>query len=367
MKTIGVITTSRADFGSYIPLLECFQKHGQFDARLFVCGNHVPHDAHWKVAGHVPFEMQDDSPFAAASAMGEAVMSFSHAYHQWRPDLLIAFGDRFEMHAAVTAAVPFRIPVAHLHGGEITEGAIDDVLRHSITKLSHLHFPATTESRDRIVQMGEEPWRVVVSGALAIDAIAAIAQNQNNADREFEGHLLVTFHPETLALERTDFQVTELLAAIAATELPVLFTASNADPEGRRIMTRIRDYCASHTNATLIENLGSERYFSAMRCCACMVGNSSSGLIEAPSFGTPVVNIGRRQSGRTRAANVIDPADDRTSIRRAISQATEPAFRESLHHLENPYGVGHAAQTIVGTLANTPIDDRLIGKRFHPL
>ncbi len=360
MKRIGIITTSRADFGSYVPLLEEFAKHSDFDARLFIYGSHVPHNAPWKIAGRITVDIQSDSPCGVANAMGEATAAFAHAYHKWRPDLLIAFGDRYEMHAAVIAAVPFRIPVAHLHGGEITEGAIDDALRHSITKLSHLHFPATEIYRDRIVQMGEEPWRIVVSGALAVDAIVRATTHE-----EFAGHLLVTFHPETLALERTQFQITELLAAIDSTHLPVLFTSSNADPEGALIMTRIREYCASHANATLIENLGSERYFSAMRSCACMVGNSSSGLIEAPSFRVPVVNIGERQAGRIRAANVIDCADDRTSIGAAITKAISPDFRESLSDVTNPYGSGHAAEIIVRTLAATPIDDRLIRKRFH--
>jgi UDP-N-acetylglucosamine 2-epimerase (non-hydrolysing) len=360
MKSIGVITTSRADFGSYVPLLEEFVNHSDFDVRLFVYGSHVPRDAPWKIAGRISAEMQSDSPCAVANAMGDATAAFAHAYHKWRPDLLVAFGDRFEMHAAVTAAVPFRIPIAHLHGGEITEGAMDDALRHSITKLSHLHFPATEAYRDRIVQMGEEPWRVVVSGALAIDAIARTAAHADCA-----GHLLVTFHPETLALERTEFQITELLAAIESTNLPVLFTGSNADPGGALIMTRIREYCASHANATLIENLGSERYFSAMRSCACMIGNSSSGLIEAPSFRVPVVNIGERQAGRIRAANVIDCADNRASIGAAIAKAISPEFRESLSDLVNPYGSGHAAEIIVRTLAETPIDDRLTRKRFH--
>jgi UDP-hydrolysing UDP-N-acetyl-D-glucosamine 2-epimerase len=364
MKRIGVITTSRADFGSYVPLLEAFAKQSDFDARLFVYGSHVPRDARWKIAGRIPFGVQSDSPSAVANAMGEAAIAFSHAYHKWRPDLLVAFGDRFEMHAAVTAAVPFRIPVAHLHGGEITEGAMDDALRHSITKLSHLHFPATEAYRDRIVQMGEEPWRVVVSGALAVDAIARAAAH---ASPEFAGHLLVTFHPETLALERTEFQIGELLAAIDSSDLPVLFTGSNADPAGAVIMTRIREYCALHANATLIENLGSERYFSAMCSCACMVGNSSSGVIEAPSFRVPVVNIGERQAGRIRAANVIDCADDRASIGAAIAKGISPDFRESLRGVVNPYGAGHAAEIIVGTLAATPIDDRLIRKRFNKL
>ncbi len=364
MKTIGIITTSRADFGSYVPLLEAFRANGQFDARLFVGGNHVPIDAPWKIAGRITLEMESDSPSAIANAMGNAAVLFSYAYFKWRPNILFAFGDRYEMHAAVTAAVPFRIPVAHLHGGETTEGAIDDVLRNSITKLSHLHFAAADEYRDRIVQMGEEPWRVVVSGALAVDALA---NSDSEADSNFKGRVLVTFHPETLAPEKTDVQITELLAALEDSTLPLLFTAANADPQSRYVMTRIRAYCDSHRDAVLIESLGSERYFSAMRASACMVGNSSSGLIEAPSLGVPVVNIGDRQAGRIRAANVIDCLGDRTSIGAAIAKATSPAFRKTLKGLENPYGSGHAAETIVSTLADTPIDDRLIRKRFHKL
>jgi UDP-hydrolysing UDP-N-acetyl-D-glucosamine 2-epimerase len=277
------------------------------------------------------------------------------------------------MFAAALAALPFKIPVAHLHGGEITQGAIDDSLRHALTKLSHLHFVATQEYARRVVQLGEEPWRVTVSGALALDYLHSIKLwtlpelNSRYGLQLEEPPLLVTFHPVTLEYEQTEVQITELLQALATIRHPLVFTLPNADASGRLIGRRIKEFVEANEYAYLVENFGAPGYFSMMAAAAAMVGNSSSGLIEAPSFKLPVVNIGTRQQGRMRAANVIDVGYSRTEILSGIKKALSGEFRRSLKDLINPYGSGKAAGLIVAGIKTALAEGRLIPKAFHDL
>ena len=286
-------------------------------------------------------------------------------------DMLLVLGDRFEMHSAVVAALPLKIPVAHIHGGELSEGAIDDALRHSITKMSHLHFVATETYRNRVIQMGEEPWRVVISGAPALDNLKTIelptrAQlSKGYGLREEESFLLVTYHPVTLEHEQTEAQMTALLQALGELDMAVVFTYPNADTGNRAIIQLIGEYVASNSRARTFVNLGTRGYFSMMKHATAMVGNSSSGIIEAASFKLPVVNIGNRQRGRLRAANVIDVGYSRREIAAGIRQALAPDFRARLDDLVNPYGDGHAAERIVETLRAVELNDKLLLKHFH--
>jgi UDP-hydrolysing UDP-N-acetyl-D-glucosamine 2-epimerase len=325
------------------------------------------------IGERVEMLLSSDTPEGIAKSMGLGTMGFAQAYGRCRPDILLVVGDRFEMHAAALAALPFKIPVAHIHGGEITEGAIDDALRHSITKLSHLHFVSTREYANRVIQMGEEPWRVVVSGSPALDNLRTLTllKPEELAARFGlslnQAPLLVTFHPVTLEYEDTDWQVSELLEALRPFDLPVVFTAPNADTSGRVIARKIEDFVKDHPSAWIVPNLGTLGYLSMMRCAAAMVGNSSSGIVEAPSFELPVVNIGSRQRGRVRAPNVIDVGYGATEIAGAVERALCPAFRASLAGLTNPYGDGRAAECIVRVLRETPLGDKLLVKRFHDL
>jgi UDP-N-acetylglucosamine 2-epimerase (non-hydrolysing)/GDP/UDP-N,N'-diacetylbacillosamine 2-epimerase (hydrolysing) len=325
------------------------------------------------IEDRVEMLLSSDSPEGIAKSMGLGTIGFAQVYGRQRPDILLTLGDRAEMHAAVLAALPFKIPVAHIHGGEISLGAIDDALRHSMTKLSHLHFVATERCARRVVQMGEEPWRVTVSGAPALDNLH---QMKLFSVRELETRfhltldpppLIVTFHPVTLEYEHTERYVGELLAALEEVDRPIVFTKPNADTNGRVALQRMEQFVRQRQNAFLVDNLGTQAYFSLMKVAAAMVGNSSSGLIEAPSFALPVVNVGNRQQGRCRAANVIDVSYDRGAILQGLRGALEPAFREKLRHLENPFGHGQAAEAIVSRLKAVPLDDRLIRKRFHDL
>jgi UDP-N-acetylglucosamine 2-epimerase (non-hydrolysing)/GDP/UDP-N,N'-diacetylbacillosamine 2-epimerase (hydrolysing) len=263
--------------------------------------------------------------------------------------------------------------VAHIHGGELTEGAIDDAIRHVITKMSHLHFVATETYRRRVIQLGEEPWRVAVSGAPGLDNVLTMdlvaredleARLGLNMSRPF---LIVTFHPVTLEHENTDTHLNELLRALADLDYGLVFTYPNADTGSRAIIDRIRRFATGRPNATLVDNLGTAAYFGLMKHAAAMVGNSSSGIIEAGSFKLPVVNIGSRQQGRTRGRNVVDVECSRERIVAAIRTATSKAFAAGLADLVNPYGDGHAARRIVEVLRSVPMDARLITKPFHDL
>ncbi len=380
MKTIGVVTGSRADYGILRPLLRAIEADPTLSLSLMVTGMHLSPEfgatvkdierEGFRIDEQIEMLLASDTPEAIGKSMGLGTIGFSQVFARRRPDILLALGDRFEIHAAVVAALPFKIPVAHLHGGEATEGAFDDALRHSITKFSHLHFVATEEYRCRLIQMGEEPWRITVSGALAVDNIRTTkfltreeleAKVGLSLDRP---PLLVTFHPVTMEFEQTEWHVGELLEALRQFDRPVVFTMSNADTQGRRITQKIREFVSRHTRSRLVENLGTQSYFSLMAHAAAMVGNSSSGLIESSSFCLPVVNIGTRQNGRVRAANVIDVGYRREEICSGIRQALGPEFRANLKGLKNPYGDGHATEIIIGRLKQVVLDDSLLVKRW---
>jgi UDP-hydrolysing UDP-N-acetyl-D-glucosamine 2-epimerase len=286
---------------------------------------------------------------------------------------VVVLGDRFEMCAAAFAALPFGLPVAHVHGGELSQGAMDDALRHCMTKLSHLHFVATEIYGHRVAQLGEEVWRIMVTGAPALDNLQSMplmAPEELSATFGISVDpppLLVTWHPVTLEADQMQWQIGELMSALDTVGLPIVFTQPNADAGGRWIGRIIDDYVRDHVSARRVDNLGTRAYFSLMALAAAMVGNSSSGLIEAPSLGLPVVNIGQRQAGRVRGPNVIDVGYSRGEVVEGIHRATRPEFREALRDAPNPYGNGHAANLIVDRLATVPLDSALRIKRFQDI
>ncbi len=383
MRIVGVVTTSRADYGIYLPLLRRIQAEPGLAPRLLVTGMHlsplfgmtvkaIEADG-FEIAERVKMLSNSDDPAAIAKSMARGTAGFAEVFSRSRPDILVVLGDRFEMHAAALAALPFKIPVAHIHGGELTEGVIDDALRHSMTKLSHLHFAATQEYRRRLVQMGEEPWRVTVSGAPSLDNLASMKRlTASELESRFglrvsPETLLVTFHPATLEHENAGRQTGELLAGLRDSGRPVVFTMPNADTGGKAIREHLKRFIREEPSAQAVESLGTDGYFSVLAICAAMVGNSSSGLLEAPSFGLPVVNIGSRQGGRVRGANVVDVGHGRDEILEGIRRATDPGFRKKIQGLANPYGDGKASHRIVAKLAEVPLSDRLLRKRFHDL
>lgn len=384
IRRIAVVTTTRADFGIYRPLLRRLAD----DAGVVLCviagGMHLrPEfgmtvdeilDAGLAVAARVDLLSGDDSPAGVADAMARATRGFAEAYAALAPDIVVVLGDRFEMHAAAVAAQPLRIPLAHLHGGELTLGALDDSFRHSMTKLSHLHFVAAEEFRRRILQMGEEPWRVVTCGALGLDNLVdtpplAAAELERRIGLPLKpAPLLVTVHPETRNPAPAGEQAAPVLDALERAGFPIVFTAPNADAGGQEIRRRMEGYVAAHPDARLVDSLGTPAYFALMGKAAAMVGNSSSGIIEAASFALPVVNVGDRQRGRPRAANVIDVPRRSDAILAAIRRATSEAFRASLADLRNPYaGDRPAAEIIHRALTSVPLDETLLDKGFVDL
>lgn len=327
-------------------------------------------EAGFHVHERVETLLASDAPEAIGKAMGLGLIGFSQLFARWEPDILIVLGDRFDMIPAAIAAVPFCLRVAHIAGGEITEGAIDDTLRHSMTKLSHLHFVSTDEFAARVLQMGEEPWRVMVCGSLAVDSIK---QTKLWTCKETAEHFgidlarpiaLVTYHPVTLEYERSGERINNVLKALEKIGIQCLFTSSNSDTGGREVIAAIKRFCDGHPDRHLVLNAEQVGYLSLMNVVSIMVGNSSSGLIEAPSFELPVVNVGSRQEGRLRVKNVVTCGDSAHEITEAIHHALSSEFRASLRGLQNPYGDGHAAERIVERLVG--IDDLpdLLHKKF---
>lgn len=380
MRTVAAVTGARSDYGLLFPVLKAISADPTLRLQLFVTGMHLSPDfgltvrdveRDFEVTERVEMLVASDTPEAISKSIGLGVIGFAQVYSRYRPDILLVLGDRFETLAAVTAALPFTIPIAHIAGGEATEGAIDDAIRHAITKMSHLHFVSLEEYRRRVIQMGEQPWRVTVSGEPGLDNISAKPALSSKEMEELMGismippPLLVTFHPATLEVGQTEKQIMQVLAALDAIEMPIVFTAPNADAEGRVIAARIQDFVRNHPRSRYVTNLGTPAYLSMMRCSAAMVGNSSSGIVEAASFGLPVVNLGSRQQGRVCAKNVIHSEIETGAIIRAIELAVSPAFRDRLRGLVNPYGDGNAATRIVEVLKTVPLDHSLLLKTFY--
>ena len=383
MRTVAVVTVARSDYGHFLPILHRIVGEPTLRLSLIVAGMHLSPEFGLTVRtieadgfgidDRVEMLLSADTPSAIAKSVGTGIISFAQVFTRNTPDILLLLGDRFEMLAAATAMLPFVVPMAHVAGGEATEGLIDEAIRHSLTKMSHLHFVATERYRDRVIQMGEEPWRVVVSGAASLDNLTRVRRlTREETERRLDlplspPPLVVTFHPVTLQFESTEAHVSELLAALDAVDRPIVFTYPNADTYGRTVIERIDRYVATHPNARAVTSLGTDLYFSLLTYAAAMVGNSSSGIIEAASFALPVVNIGDRQRGRVHGPNVVDVPCSRAAIAAAVRHALEPETRRALAGMMNPYGSGNAAEAIVQTLRDVPLDEHLIVKRFWDL
>ncbi|MCL4456648.1 MAG: UDP-N-acetylglucosamine 2-epimerase [Nitrospirae bacterium] len=386
MRKIAVITGSRAEYGLLYWIIKDIHEDSDLDLQLIVTGMHLSPEFGltvkeiekdgFPIAERVEMLLSSDTEAAIATSMGLGMIGFAKAYEHLRPDILVALGDRFEILSAVSAAVPFSIPVAHIHGGESTEGAMDELFRHAITKMSHLHFPATEEYKKRIIQMGENPNNVFCFGAPGLDNIYKFQLTDReellkelgiSTDKKIG---VVTFHPVTLEKDSNELQMPELLKAIGGiNDIFWIFTMPNADTGGRAIGRMIKEFVERNPeDAKAFMSLGRLKYLSALKHAEIMVGNSSSGLIEAPSFELPVVNIGDRQKGRARGSNVIDVPECREeSIRKGIEKALSSKFKQSLKGMKNPYGEGNASERIVEKLKTVNINQGLIRKRFHNL
>jgi UDP-hydrolysing UDP-N-acetyl-D-glucosamine 2-epimerase len=377
---VAAVTGSRADYGLLYWTLRRLREDARFSLRLVATGMHLDpaFGSTWRaieadgfrLAAKVPVLRDGDDDVALAESMARGTAGLARLFGRLRPDVVLILGDRFEILSAASACLPLRIPVAHVHGGESTRGLIDDQIRHAVTKLSHLHFVSTEAYGSRLVRMGEEPWRVKVVGAAGIEFVRKLRP----VPREELGRLLdldwsrpvylFTYHPVTLQVEQGARQLDEVLAAVARVPGQWVFTGTNADTGGRSLALRIRAF-ARGRDIRLLDNLGSTAYLSLMKWATAMVGNSSSGLLEAPSFGVPAVNIGDRQGDRLRGANVLDVPAERRRIEEAVRRASDPAFRRRLVRAPNPYDRGDASRGIVRVLARLPDRLRLVEKRFH--
>lgn len=380
MKVLAV-TGTRADWGLLQPVLVQMQATTGLDVFVCATGQHLEAGQTsleaMKAEGFVPNFLVDmelgssDSPLQLSAAMGRGIEGIGRVLASLEPDIMLVLGDRYEMLAMVSSALVFRIPVAHLCGGDLTYGAFDDAIRHAITKLSALHFVTNFDAAQRVIQMGEDPQNVVISGSPGIDRIRAqpvIPRDIFAYDLGLSPTLpfaMVSFHPETLAADPAK-QLNELLAALAKRpELGLLLTGSNADPGGKEIDRSFSELAAQRPNAVFVRSLGSQRYFSGLRHAAVLLGNSSSGLYEAPSFATPTVNIGSRQSGRLKASSVISCDATQDAILRALDEAL--AWSDEGKDVTNPFGDGNAAHKIVQKLQSITEPRDLTRKQFREI
>lgn len=378
MKLLAV-TATRAEWGLLAPVLDALRGDARFEPQLLVTGQHLVAGSTTLAAitaeGHQPaalIDMElgaDDGPRAISHSMGQLIDKVGKVFADLAPDAVLLLGDRYESLAVALAALVARIPVVHVFGGDVTEGAFDDSIRHAITKLAALHFVSNEESAARVRQLGEDPARVHNVGSTGIDRILAIkalpradffqAVGLPPRDKNF----VLTFHPATLVEDPAE-EARALLAALDAfPEAGLIFTGSNADPGAREIDALIQSFVANRDNAVFFESLGSQRYFSALAHCDLVIGNSSSGIMEAPSFNLPTINIGDRQARRMRAPSVIDCAATPAAIQKAIHRGLSldcSGFR-------NPYGDGRAARHIVDTLAKIANPRSLTRKSFVDL
>jgi UDP-hydrolysing UDP-N-acetyl-D-glucosamine 2-epimerase len=377
-RRIAVVTAARSEYGIYRPLLRSIQADQGLELQLIVAAAHldprfgtvreIEADG-FVAAARIEAPLEGDGPAAVARVMGRVAAGMADALERLAPDLLVALGDRSEMEAAVSAATPFLVPVAHIAGGAVTQGAIDDGFRHAISKLSHIHFPETELQKERLLRLGEEAWRIHVVGSLSVDnALALRPLTREAINAQFgialdEAPLLVTLHPETRNLSHAAGHAAALMKALEGVEGSIVFTYPGADAGGQVIIAAIEDFVRRHPGkAFAVPHLGNVAYFSLLRLARAMVGNSSSGIIEAASFGLPVVNIGSRQEGRMASANVIHCNVQDAEILAALARVTSQEFRASLKDLANPYGSGDAAKKMVAILRSVPLDTKLLRK-----
>jgi UDP-hydrolysing UDP-N-acetyl-D-glucosamine 2-epimerase len=374
-RRIAVVTTSRADYSHlYWPLFE-LQQHPDIELGVIVLGAHLSPEFGrtiteiekdgFPIIALIECLLSSDSDTGMAKTIGLATLSLADTLSAWRPDLLLLIADRYEMLAPASVALAMRIPIAHIEGGEISQGAIDDAVRNALTKLAHIHFTSTSLARRRVIAMGEEPWRVHHAGAPSLDHLRRSQLLSRKAVEDRLGialqspTLLVAWHPVTLHRETTQ-ETDALFTTLNRTAGQILFVYPNSDAGSRQLIERTQAFAASRPNTHIFVNLPAVTYWSLLQNVEMLIGNSSSGIMETASFALPTVNVGMRQQGRERARNSIDTPAEADAISASIAQALSPAFRESLTGMTNPYGDGHAAERIIEVLASTPLEGILI-------
>jgi len=377
-RTIAVITTSRADYSHlYWPLRDLSEKEN-VDLRIIALGSHLSPEFGdtiqeiakdgFQIDSRIECLLSSDTDVGMAKTIGVATLSLADLLGKMRPHLLLLIADRYEMLAPAAVALALRIPVAHIEGGEISEGAIDDAVRNALTKLSHIHFTSTAAARQRVIALGEEEWRVHRAGAPSLDHLRRQPLlSREEIEKRLELNLktptvLVAYHPVTIARDTLQ-EAQALFTALGSLREQMLFCYPNADAGSRLLIERTKSFVASRGHGKVFTNVDTVTYLSLLRQVAILVGNSSSGIMESASFALPTVNVGMRQQGRERPRNVLDADAQANSILQAINRARTREFRESLAGMENPYGLGHASETIVRVLTTVPLSQQLLMKR----
>jgi UDP-hydrolysing UDP-N-acetyl-D-glucosamine 2-epimerase len=380
-RRVAVVTTSRADYSHLYWPLRLLADDARVELKLIVMGAHLSPEFGatireiekdgFAITAQIECLLSSDSDIGMAKTIGVATLSLADTLGEMRPDILLLIADRYEMLAPAAVALALRIPIAHIEGGEISQGAIDDAVRNALTKMAHLHFTSTFAARERIIAMGEESWRVTRAGAPSLDHLR---RSKLLSREEIETKLgvrlepsaiVIAYHPVTLAadtLEETD----ELFAALRATEGQLIFCYPNSDAGSRALIARSKEILAECGSGQFFVNLDAVSYWSLLRHAQIFLGNSSSGIMETASLALPTVNIGERQRGRERAVNVIDAAANREVILAAITRARSREFRDSLRAMANPYGDGTASEKILQVLTNAPLGRELLTKKALP-
>ncbi len=385
MKKVCIVTGTRAEYGLLKPVIDKVHKSAELELQLVVTGMHLStefgltykeiEEDGYPITSKVEMLLGSDTPVGITKSMGVALIGFADCFDRNKPDIVVVLGDRYEMLVAASAAMIARIPIAHIHGGELTEGLIDEAIRHSITKMSHLHFTAAEEYRKRVIQLGEAPATVYNVGSLGVENAKTVHLIQQEELENMLGFqfkfptILITYHPVTLENATAKKQLEEILNVIDKhKEISVIFTKANADTDGRIINEMIDDYvkidgdrCRGYTS------LGQRKYLSALQYCDAVVGNSSSGIIEVPSFRIPTVNIGDRQRGRVRAESVIDCGNDRTQIEAALQKALSFEFRNKVADVRNPYEGNKTSEEIVKMISKAVHDGIDLRKKFYDI
>ena len=385
MKKIVVLTATRAEYGVLAPVIKKMDMDSHIDVRVVVTGAHLSPEFGMtineikedgvRVDKEIDILLSSDTPAAISKTMGLAMIGFADYFAESKPDALMVLGDRYETLAVCAAAMNAQIPIVHLYGGEATEGLIDEAVRNAITKLSYLHFTSTEEYRHRVIQMGENPQRVYTAGAIGVEnALHTNFMSKQELEKSLECSLgekiaVLTFHPVTLEHNTAEIQIGELIKAIKHyPEITFICTKANADMSGRIINDSLQKCAETQKNIILFDSLGLKRYLSLLSYAEFVIGNSSSGIIEVPSFKIPTINIGDRQKGRTQARSVINCIPKADNIIEAISTALSEEFKNSICNIVNPYGDGNASEVIVNVTKEFLLNNKLkIQKSFYDI
>ncbi|MBB6714602.1 UDP-N-acetylglucosamine 2-epimerase [Clostridium gasigenes] len=385
VKKICIVTGTRAEYGLLRPLIDKVNEDNDLELQLIATGMHLSPefgmtytniiDDGYKINEKIEILLSSDTSVGISKSMGLATISFAEAFERLKPDIIVVLGDRYEIFSVCSAAVTAKIPIAHLHGGETTEGAFDEVFRHCITKMSYLHFTSTEEYRKRVIQLGENPSRVFNVGAIGVENIVSLDLLEK---REIEKSIgftldkpfgLVTFHPVTLENNTSEYQFRELLKALDEMDgMKFIITKANSDSDGRIINKIIDEYEKDNKDKIItFTSMGYLRYLSAMKYCSLVIGNSSSGIIEAPSFNKPTINIGDRQKGRMQAESVINCNPSKDDIVNAINISLSKEFREKIKNSINPYGDGNTSSKIINIIKQTLSQNINLKKKFYDI